>query len=164
MTTASIQYIIARLEKATGPDRELDYRLAYSLGWRFNGFEWQEQSRDQDRLSDDQFRDLDQMAGGWKRPDQKKWPYPGSNDNEVPRWTASIDAALTLIPGGWDWLLAVFQGERPTATIQRKGGGFHAAPEIEFDESGASPAIGLCIAAIKAIAAQAETATQEPKS
>jgi len=94
--------LIERLEAADGPCRELEYRIAYALGWRFDGFEGEDQSRDQETLSDQDFADLGMMAGAWKLPHQDRWPTdfdpPRWNDCP-PEWTSSIDAALTLAEG-----------------------------------------------------------------
>lgn len=136
-----------RLVKAKKPSRELDYRIAYAIGWRFDGFEWDKQSRDQDWLSDKQFRDLGHMAGGWKRPSQKKWPYPGTNDNEVAFYTASVDAAMTLIPEDYHldlrglndgWYVAL----NDTRSVKR-------GPDVTAFTG--RPAMSICLAALRVL-------------
>lgn len=72
--------LIERLEKAEGPDRRLDVEIATLVSG----------------LSADHFRDAIEEIGikgmcGWE-PDEKEWP----------RYTASIDAALTLMLAGWE--------------------------------------------------------------
>lgn len=141
-----------RFEQASGPDRELDYRIGYALGWRFNGFEWPgRQSCDQEELSDQQFADLDMMAGGWKRPDQDEWPYPGTNNNVVPRWSSSIDAAMTLVPEGQLFILysdgSCEIGPQPTD-------GSIMQPVAKAEA--ATPALALCSAALRARSVQEE--------
>ena len=72
--------------------------------------------------------------------------------NTAPRYTTSLDAALTLVPEGWR-----------TQLYQRDGGWFSRLVEIttsrvvapfESDEKGfapvPTPALALCIAALKA--------------
>lgn len=105
--------IIARLEKATGPDRELDLEIGRALPGP-HPFS----------LSTAQQR-------GGKPP--------------VPEFTASIDAALMLMPEGANWSLN-------SKSEARVGG-----PRLDFVIKGGShvvPAIALCIAALKARAAQ----------
>lgn len=107
--------IIARLEKATGPDRQLD------------------------RLIEE------------TRPDVRRHIYQHMVDDGYvleangvqaylpPHYTASLDAALTLVPEGLPWLL------------MRRGNNTHQA-EVgdEWQYQGATPALALCIAALKA--------------
>lgn len=76
----------------------------------------------------------------------------------LPRYTSSIDAALTLVPGGMDWDVGYLNvnGEKPVAHVMRQIK--HSDPEydgdgahyISFASKGATPAIALCIAALKA--------------
>jgi hypothetical protein len=151
--------LIERVEAATGPDRELDYRLAYFLGWRFSGFEWAKQSRDQDWLSDDEFATLDEMAGGWKRPDQKEWPYPGTNTNEVPLWTASLDAAIGLVERvlpGWAWDVEG-GGLRNHAHLLEPPKTPKEAWQGQTGQFGATPAIALMLALLHALTEEGET-------
>ena len=72
--------LIARLEKASGPDRSLGHDVLLACGWRrtcvghFYGPLWH-----------------------WSSPDGKRsWP-----EDSLPCPTASIDAALQLVPEGW---------------------------------------------------------------
>ena len=85
--------ILARLRAAAGPDRGLDGRIAYSLGWRFNGL--------LRGIEDPKFDKWEGFGGHWHQPggafcrvdqsfDGDLWPEP-------PEWTASIDAALALV-------------------------------------------------------------------
>ena len=66
--------IIARLEKAEGPDREIDGFIALVEGWTFEKME------------------------GDRSP---YWRKPGVTDyfmrSDLPRYTASIDAAIALV-------------------------------------------------------------------
>lgn len=62
---------------------------------------------------------------------------PMHND---PRYTASIDAALTLVPAGYDW-----------AVFHTNGGiTLHAWCGDREDRFGATPALALAAAALKA--------------
>ncbi len=71
---SALQDLAERVEKATGADRELDCRIFAS----FSPEEWSQ-------------ADLDYAISA---PDRTVNP---------PRYTASIDAALYLVPEGWTW-------------------------------------------------------------
>lgn len=103
--------LIAALEKAEEPSRELDRAVALGLGWIFDG-------------------------DGWQEPD-------GTRHSGIDEYTASIDAALTLVgAAAWtaefvdddaEYRASVWNGDR-----WRNGHSRHNA------------AIALCIAALKA--------------
>lgn len=59
---------------------------------------------------------------------------------DAPRYTASIDAALTLVPDGWDWELY----PREAALIHPD------LPGADVFADAATPALALCIAALRA--------------
>lgn len=63
-------------------------------------------------------------------------------DDEVPPYTSSIDAALTLVPEGCKWLVQDLGIGFEACTYPRKG--------VPCAAKGAAPAIALCIAALKA--------------
>jgi hypothetical protein len=78
--------------------------------------------------------------------DSQNWPI-GVKD-----YTSSIDAALTLVPKGLNYVLkARNPGAKSEARVGGPQGGF-----IIKDGEHSSPAIALCIAALKARAAMAE--------
>lgn len=96
--------IIARLKKASGPDREIDEAITRLLN-----------------------------------PNQvTRQIYSGDIIN-VPRFTASIDATLMLVPPGKGWQVLLIAGGVAAAFVGR--GAY---------QHGATPAIALCIAALKA--------------
>ena len=77
--------IIARLEAATGPDRELSRDIAFALGWRVCWGKW-----------------YSPATAAEARKSKKALPaYPASL--EPPDFTGSLDAALTLVPKGWGY-------------------------------------------------------------
>src|SRR6476469_6834139 len=111
-----------RLERATGPDRELDALIeqaAYPGGSVFIG----------DLL-------------------RYRRPYQARGFPRVPFYTSSIDAALTLVPEDAEWSCVVgHQVGEPVARI------WHAdqdEADMGAANTGATPAIALCIAALKA--------------
>lgn len=66
------------------------------------------------------------------------------NGGKAPAYTASIDAALTLVPEGYDWSLDNFDGDRgrPHAWVCKDGPFYNA--------TAATPALALCAAALRA--------------
>lgn len=97
--------LIAAMEKASGPSRELD--------WGIHEWVW-----------------------GVAAPRMERM--------EPPSYTASIDAALTLVPEGYDWMVFSVNGFNQA----------NCGPTNSFDDVGdqkaATHAIALCIAALKA--------------
>lgn len=90
MTKADLIALADRCMKAEGPDRKLDNRV-YAWLQGHTGFEW---------------------TGYYYRCDQ----VAGSNGGDVPRYTASVDAALMLV-GQRDWVLSVASGEPALCTL-----------------------------------------------
>lgn len=119
MTAPSpLSALIERLEKASEPDRELDYVIAATLP--HNAPYW----------------------AAWSR--QQK-------HNLTPVFSDSIDAALTLIP-----TTAALSTERHWQVNSQRPGDFHAAvygPAGWHHGTGLSPALAICIAALRARAA-----------
>jgi len=80
--------LLSRLQSATGPSRELDAEIALANGWTFTKMK------------------PENGCGGdkhpyWRRPGETEW-YMRTLAGP-PRYTESIDAALTLVPEGWAW-------------------------------------------------------------
>lgn len=128
MTTAEL---IEKLERANGPSRELDAEIkAHVYGGTamqspFNG-NWcvyQAGASDPRR---------DRVMERPRHVLHEVW----AND----RYTASIDAAIGLVPEGWGWTLQSDGGPGPMAFV--KG--------CERYQVGFTPAIAICIAALKA--------------
>lgn len=65
---------------------------------------------------------------------------PNFNEWQAPRYTASIDAALTLVPEGWKWAVT----SKNSACCHEQ----HIAPLNWFYAS--TPALALAAAALKA--------------
>lgn len=79
--------LISRLEALTEPSREIDAEIALAFGWAH----------------------ICDQAGFW-------WEAPGNSEDchiAPPRFTDSIDAALTLVPEGW--ALHILHGGRKEA-------------------------------------------------
>lgn len=131
--TPDLNAIIEKLERAEGPSRELDSAIHYEVR----------------REPDMEGR---QIVGGSWRPDYgDSWGIW----YEAPPYTRSIDAALTLVPEGWQWTVSG-RGTLPKtlsnqATLQRGEKPYYDSEEV--DVSAATPTLALCIAALKARAA-----------
>jgi len=116
--------IIARLEKATAPDRQLDAAIAVACK-STTGF-------------------VEHLRDEWVSK-----ASPNSGVVPAPKYTSSIDAALTLVPEGMFWHVACGKS-RPDEPL----GGAQIITPGPLDAIGegeaATPVIALCIAALKA--------------
>jgi hypothetical protein len=107
--------LIAALEAAEGPSRELDAEIAHATEW--TGMELVE------------------------------WPP------FWPPFTSSIDAALTLVPEKFYWSVGSLTDEHSEPHHEYGAQLYlwsHVADKDDVIEHGATPAIALCIAAVKA--------------
>jgi len=129
--------LIERLEKATGPDGELDAAIWLTV--------------DRHTAS----RCYWNAAPGLPKPIPEALPL-GLGRNAVisnsPRYTTSIDAALTLVPEGMWWLIGAGQmrPEEPLYGAQIRKPGFSTGGQVVSDAEHNCMAIALCIAALKA--------------
>jgi hypothetical protein len=132
--------LIARLEAATEGSRELDYLIHGTIkGWRLpdqsHRFSW---------WTGQSFQYGDPA-------DMRRAIY--IDEEALPYYTTSLDAALTLLPKGWFWragMTPVFEG---WAFIQKYHSDHTQPGETEFGfrrERGTTPALALCIACLKA--------------
>ena len=128
-STIGLLELAERCEKATGPDYALECEIwdAIYPGER-----------------DGRFRKLTEEG-----------PYkgrlgPAERDGYVKplrAFTASLDAALTLVPEGFDWIIGrTNSGLTIHAEVGGQGG--------EFQRFANTPALALCAAALRAIASQ----------
>ena len=121
--------IISRLEKATRPDRELGAQIiCLQRGHRYVSWE---------SLGTDLNPHVIEICA---ERDGSRFCFWAIDP------TASIDAARTLVPDGWHWRLD--QGRNAGAALYKD-----AFPQ--FFSVADTPAIALCIAALKARAALA---------
>lgn len=126
-----------RVERASGPDRELDVRASLAL----SGAAYSESD------VSDMLRYRDEPTGyGRYRP----------ADEYVPAYTASLDAAMTLVPEGiGDELLSLmlhrtWEGRIKIKLLDTLGG-------QEWHANAATPALALTAAAFRARANQGDT-------
>ena len=117
-----LERLAARVESLTGACRETDATIQRALG---------------DGSKEHWFGD---MNGNWV------------TDEKAPAFTNSIDAAMTLVPEGWNYCLTHIYG-RYDAVLNNSPDGRKAT--IVY---AATPALALTAAALRAIAAQEQTA------
>lgn len=119
-----LDQLIKRLEDAKEGSRELDREVALVSGWRRMGSEHR-------------------PHGGWYWRGGPNDCTGTQVDNEhPPHYTTSLDAALTLVPEGWNYALNS-NGAIPVADVYQ---------DVENDRwpSASTMALALCIAALKA--------------
>lgn len=121
----ALDNLISQLEAATGPSRELDAEVANAAGAEA-GF-------------------IGKL--GWRMRFATWMSWSDHRWCALPRYTASIDAAITLVPEGAVWTVLTDYGDLCRARI------FNAEPELHVEEDGATPALALCIACLRARAA-----------
>jgi hypothetical protein len=135
MSTQASGDLIARLEKATGEDRELANDVLLACGWK-----------------------TEEYGAG---PDRSvTWIDPNPNgedylDGDQPDPTASLDAARTLILPGFYWLVSEgrTRASEPLGGAQIFRPNYLVEPIAEAEHE--SAIIALCIAALRARDAQA---------
>lgn len=114
--------IIKRLEEASGPSPELDGRIYCAV----NGLTFRSVSRD---------------GSIHFEPDEN-----GTHTMVTPHpYTESIDTSATLCPAGHDWSLYVDNGEAVAGCMPASEDGCDVS-----DSHGATPAIALCLAFLRA--------------
>lgn len=98
MTRADLQALAARVEQAQGPDRALDSGIAQAVGWveRDDGY----------GMNSGWFPPHDVSAPAWfEQRGRHAYGF------DVLPFTASLDAALTLVPEGWRLIALGCDGE-----------------------------------------------------
>ena len=99
--------LIDKLEQADGPDRELDAEIARGIGW---GCVMQDPQADHEWICwHERYR-----CGSWI---------------VLPNYTASIDAAMTLVPEGWNKAMLIEDGEPVLVGLQLGKRGEYAEAE-----------------------------------
>lgn len=146
---AALTDIIERLEKATGPDRELDAAVWASIckAADFTDF----------RVAAECSAEFEPAEDGSVRmyiygPREEGPNYVGRRP--APHYSSSVDAALTLKPDGWEFVFWTENGlveAYPTKGVKRPVG-------IKFRVQGHDLALAICIAVFKIAALEARTA------
>ncbi len=129
--------IISTLETATGSSPDLDLRIAYHLGWR------------QPTEGHIHIPGSDVRRQWWRKPD-------GRSHYGLPRWTESVDDALTLIPAhcGYAFGYATFLPAPQTLfygmIIFRDTASSAKLNEIGTGQHAHSLALAICVATLQA--------------
>ena len=110
----SLTSLIERIEAATGPDQELDRLVHYHLAVVKS-----------DRFTEQSWIDLAK---------KQNW--------NAPHYSTSIDAALTLLPDGYDWIIGNVNGHY--------GGTPYACVGSTEQHYAATPALALVAAILRA--------------
>lgn len=128
-----------QVERAAAPSRELDEAIALATGWRQEKREYLDGAR---------------ILTEWVRPDGFRLPI--GTMAEPPFFTASLDAALTLVPEGWDWMVERLKGDGSFAefTVNLSPEEQPYPVELERNSEAATPALALTAASLRAHAAK----------
>jgi len=124
-----------RCEQAAGPDRELDVAIALACGIVT--------SREGDCFYGHKYYSVMVLDYDY---DDTEYRAP-----ELPSYTASLDAAITLVPEGWGWAVSTTLAGLPCAYGHPPGNGL-AVSWID-DTPAATPALAMCAFALRARAA-----------
>ena len=127
---ATLLALADRCEQAAGPDRELDVAIARALGWK-------------PLYRDDYSKWWPPAAVADAR--ERKRSILHHPTQPLPAFTANLDAAVTLVPEGWAWVVgSSVEGElKPAAQLKASDGGNVMA-------FAAIPALAICAAALRA--------------
>jgi hypothetical protein len=140
--------LIERLENAEGPSRELDASIAVAIGWKLP----------QPMGEAKPYLKMPTKADGCAVGTYWLMQRSGASLRTAPKFTESIDPAMTLVPEGWDWNLS----SNNVACICRDYADAFAPvfwsqkfepPRVSWDKrigTVATPALALSIAALRA--------------
>lgn len=147
---SALPALIDRLQAATEGSRELDCHIAYAVDFQTEGT-----GRTWRQLVDDI---------GFEYAAESVTRFNSFWRQAVPHYTTSIDASLSLVPEGWGWCVGdihpptemYLESGLPWAEIWRRGLTHSRIPGMLWDGIGrnginaATPALALCIAALRA--------------
>lgn len=131
--TSMTSDLIERLSQATQGSWELSDKVLLACGWTRR-------------------RVIDPGASADYGEDVEAWYWDDPDGNPMatdrPSPTESIDAALTLVPEGWAWIVESCQPyESEPVECSAAVWNCRAQPPVH---DGATPALALCIAALRA--------------
>lgn len=124
--------LIERLEALSGPDREVDVEIALAVEWSHPA----------------QGCTLAKLATVMPVAEIAHEAREHSNSilSQLPRYSASIDAAMTLVPEGWGRMFNQSEnGLHCNVCLARS----YPTNAVVYSEA-ATPAIALCIASLRA--------------
>lgn len=143
-----------RVEEATGADRELDALIALACVPEVTGWVRHPNHETCSEISADHLLgELWPSEGGFYA-----WLHHKENIPcfQAPRYTASIDAAMTLVPEGWDGALYLATGDhKPQVQLETPAMRLAFTMEEEMAQgSAATLPLAITAAALRARAAQ----------
>jgi hypothetical protein len=122
----SLLALAERCERAEGPDRRLDAEIDWTA--RDERGAWY--------VAENYRGGFSHVSGWWRDADDRS--------HKAPEYTASLDAALTLVPEGWAWELSHNSAPGGYAKVYQELGYEQAS------SAAATPALALCAAALRA--------------
>jgi hypothetical protein len=146
MNRDELLQLAERVERAEGPDRELDCRIWLFVGERLGG------DSEQAFRRSEPIKPGIVVAGRWMGSALEKYPEDvrGVARNwNVPTFTASLDAAMSLVPEGWTGLELL----APVDDAVLWSAYFHG-PFGCWDGFGATRELAIVSASLKALASQ----------
>lgn len=148
--TDDLSGLIERVEAGVGPDRSIDAAIYHDL----LGFCRHANQERTGAQSDTGFDCMDCGADSWGNK-SRKGGYPAGQGlhDSAPRYTASLDAAMTLVPDGW---LIAGLWERNTSLPNWRWKAELWSPDADANVSAIAknsdtPAIALVAASLRAL-------------
>ena len=131
----TITDLITRLEAATKGSVKLDCEIALAVGWTIFRHTVQ--------------NNYDSVWDEWLPPGK----LPGAGiPGQMPFYTTSLDAALTLVPDGWT-VARISQTDRKGWNVELREGylsSYNRVVIAPYKYNAPTPALAMCAAALKA--------------
>jgi hypothetical protein len=153
-TMSGLLELAERVEKATGPDAEMDMLIWAAL----NGVT-EIRDTESKRVEGRDITDGQWLLLGWIDPGKHSRNFsPYGGDKAYPNVTASLDAAITLVPDGWRWSV-----DSVGVAAASKEGQQITSPSPLWEKAAVNPALALCAAALRALAHQTAEERDAPR-
>ena len=140
----SLDELIARLEAASEGSRELDAAIRFAVAGDMTRCNFDEGCYHGDCVPPG--------CGGWLgiHDERKSYPCDWRDDERLPRYTTSLDAAMGLVPEGWGVGLDIIGGGA-VACLTLPGNSFLGdRGDTDLYGRSKSAPLALCIAALRA--------------
>ena len=132
---SALQDLAERIEAADGPDREMDRDIMLA-------------AVPCDRAPFRYWAPMNENTGHGAVDVERVYYAPHcAQAVAVPKFTASLDSALTLVPEGHDWILVDQRATYGTPFVRVKSGDDRVA---DWEGRAPTPALALCAAALRA--------------
>lgn len=141
-TRAELIKLAARVEALQGPCREVDAEIALAVGWVCeNGRLWWPPH----------------IVAQARRAKRSKWGFGAQPDPMPPTYTASLDAAATLLPDNENLSWQIESGcGSDKGTLAKMWSESSSEEMLPIRITASTPAIAICAAALRARAAIAD--------